>query len=1283
MVAAYDIENYDRTYYVSVNGNDGTNDGLSESTPFATLEKTAGIINGLGTGGNYLVLVMTDLTSTACARYYGNSITITSLNPYNPVTVTRGASFTTLSDVMRGWYNPPMLEIESADLTPVAPLISLTLTNIIFDDAYRHAGTTYNYAPTWNGINPSTPPTGWSSANYVQDAIVASYANCATIILGDGAELHSFGGMTAARAADGATLVMEANSQITDIGSTAATRQLSTTLTDYRAVGETAVSISTGSHFYMYDGAKISNIANAHSVKLSGNYKCFIDGEITAMKGNRGWDATDHSTSATHEGRGPKSAVYFNGGTTLDPDTGNPGSAIIGPNANIHHNDVKCGAISISRSTAVSVKVFGKINDNVGQTGTSWQTVFGSSLAIPFGTNGGGIYIVAGGTIILEDGSEVCRNSVMNIAYGGGINIQQSGSKLIMNGGLVEGNTAGGMGPGIAVNKAGDCYFEMNGGTVENGPNGVLLFNNRAAILTAVREDNDCNSRLILNGGKVSGVTINSLVAYATNTANQYRNLYIRENVVIGTGYVAVAGAMQSATSTTNIPRQVKLLPANSFGDIYIGNPNKNLYPTISSALPIGWTMPSTTDNVIAFWIKKAGTADFSVPAPTSGSGGANYNTNLKYFAAVLETNAAGTASGTAIKLYPTEIKNGQIIVSVPLSTHTNGALVALVQPSSTYGEIEFDAPATLTYIVGDLSYTIPYTGEYDISMLLGELITDGHNELNTLVNLIIHPDPSTVPDTSSFDIISSDIFELDGTVIWNPVNWELVVPAKLKLGWSSPTANPVTTFEFDCTLDDTDFVDGAILSLTGELEIKGGPIPPKYYLISGNYANTELIVLKGDLYISKNLSGDAAEPTKDFHFTVTFSNSGTYDGVASGSNINLKGGESRLIADIPQGIEYTVTELEANQNGYTTTSTGTSGTISDELSEAIFTNTKNNLPPVDEAEYTVIYHGNGNTNGLAPVDNNSPYESGSKVTVMGQGTLAKTGHSFIGWSLTSTANTATYTSGSTFYITDNTLLYAIWKANSYTVTYQPGTHGTFTAQTTTGLHYGDTTPTAPTVTGDTDWTFTGWLPIPTAIVTDNATYVAQWTQTATPSPSATATPTPTPTPTPTITPVPTTTVTLIPTLTPAPTGSPSIGGEDDLQGWALFNLMLSIIGVILAIIVVIVCLLLPLMKKQKDEQKNIKNVTIPTQNNRQESEKQQKQHRKLWLITTLAMGIAGIIVFFLTEDMKLPMILIDKWSIVNAVILLVEIIAIAFTFKRKDALKIKRKYESNSTNLT
>jgi hypothetical protein len=98
-----------------------------------------------------------------------------------------------------------------------------------------------------------------------------------------------------------------------------------------------------------------------------------------------------------------------------------------------------------------------------------------------------------------------------------------------------------------------------------------------------------------------------------------------------------------------------------------------------------------------------------------------------------------------------------------------------------------------------------------------------------------------------------------------------------------------------------------------------------------------------GSLTVRKVLSGNDTEATRDFTFTVTFGDDGTYGGVASGDTFTLKGGSNRNFADIPDGVTYVVTENDANANRYSTTSTGAAGTITaEEPSSAVFTNTRN-----------------------------------------------------------------------------------------------------------------------------------------------------------------------------------------------------------------------------------------------------------------------------------------------------------------------------------------------------
>ena len=102
-----------------------------------------------------------------------------------------------------------------------------------------------------------------------------------------------------------------------------------------------------------------------------------------------------------------------------------------------------------------------------------------------------------------------------------------------------------------------------------------------------------------------------------------------------------------------------------------------------------------------------------------------------------------------------------------------------------------------------------------------------------------------------------------------------------------------------------------------------------------------------------------------------------------------------------------------------------------------------NDVPDVNENWYTVAYDSNGGTGEM--VDNKSPYAENSNVTVL-KNTFTKAGHTFTGWNTAKDGKGTAYKAEDTFQITENTTLYAQWKANEYTVKYDAnGGEGTMT----------------------------------------------------------------------------------------------------------------------------------------------------------------------------------------------------------------------------------------------
>lgn len=191
--------------YVSSTGDDENGSGAQDS-PVASLAKAVLVAKDNGT-----VYVMSDLTMTKCARYYGKHLTITS-GEGGPYTLTRGDDFAAHQDPARSTYNPALIEVDSTSGPNTA---SLKLTNIVLDDAAKHEGSYFVQADSEGDGHTTVGSTEVGNTDIVQDGIIATYNGVATITLGDGAVLKNYGGMCAVRVSGG-ELIMEDGSQIID-----------------------------------------------------------------------------------------------------------------------------------------------------------------------------------------------------------------------------------------------------------------------------------------------------------------------------------------------------------------------------------------------------------------------------------------------------------------------------------------------------------------------------------------------------------------------------------------------------------------------------------------------------------------------------------------------------------------------------------------------------------------------------------------------------------------------------------------------------------------------------------------------------------------------------------------------------------------------------------------------------------------------------------------------------------------------------------------------------------
>lgn len=123
---------------------------------------------------------------------------------------------------------------------------------------------------------------------------------------------------------------------------------------------------------------------------------------------------------------------------------------------------------------------------------------------------------------------------------------------------------------------------------------------------------------------------------------------------------------------------------------------------------------------------------------------------------------------------------------------------------------------------------------------------------------------------------------------------------------------------------------------------------------------------------------------------------------------------------------------------------------------------------------YTVSYSANGGSG--APSSQTKWYD---ESLTLSSTKPTRTGYTFKGWSTSSTATTATWSAGGTYTINATDTLYAVWKANTYTVSYNAnGGSGAPSSQTKT---YGKTLTLSSTVPTRTNYNFVGWATSSTA----------------------------------------------------------------------------------------------------------------------------------------------------------------------------------------------------------
>lgn len=826
--------------YVSALGSDETGNGTA-AAPYATMAKAVAAVEDGAT-----IYVATDLEVTTLARLVSKDLTVTSAGE-EPVTITRGEDFAAASDNARSWYNPALFEVTVAGGKDA----SLTLENIILDDAGLHEGTKFSQAVSGEGHGDNLV--------FVQDAMVAAYGTDtykADIILGDGAVLRNFGGMSAVRITANSTVTMKDGSVIED--TTVEKRTKGTKEKD--ETGAAGAIWIQGPKFTMEDGSVIRDLygravyADGGVAEISGEirnitgdrtniwqgmsgvmvhgrggaeitlgstalltnpdveakldsavYTC--GGSITMEQGSKLCDLAGTGISAY--GSASPITVYMdgeicgirNGGNAINLNESSDLLCTIGENGYIHDNTVWYGSIYMQGS-GIHLDHYGRIEDNYGTdksggicmannfSGHSVTMYPGATVKNNVSKNDGAGVLVSCGTFIMEGGeiSGNCATGTADEGIGAGVYVRRGGT-FIMEGGSITGNYAKGGGAGV--------YYDAEnyGGRspVVQLLGGEISGNLASCTFTPGAAEGEYT----VEGGMSNDV-------YVSDTAYGHLSRYITvgDDLTLGDENIALEAC--------------RVFLARPDGSVAFGNASPDILASLLGAVDSrGWN----SDALASLWCAGQDSAI------TLTFRGVTYDDALPVYAAVLETTQEGTtmADGPSVKFYAVDKTADGLTVTFP-NTHDYGYGVALVQPTQDFGTLRLTAPATLGGKEME-PYAIPYTVTYTMSENLKNLLTGGETMTIAVdVDSNLTVDPTKVTAAGFLQVARA---EYRGSA--------LVLTCALPEGWAEKT-DLATTFSF--VAEGEHFYPGDVVSASGDVTATVGTVS---VYVPGNAAVTRL----------------------------------------------------------------------------------------------------------------------------------------------------------------------------------------------------------------------------------------------------------------------------------------------------------------------------------------------------------------------------------------------------------------------------------------------------------
>ena len=876
----------EETIYVA---NTGSDDGEGTvNSPYASLKKA---VEAAADGAT--IIVKDNITVNELARIVDKDITITSADPENPVTITRGDNFKQAQDNARSTYNPAMIEVT----TPSSQGASLRLENIVLDDAGKHEGKVFAQAIS------GEVPEGEEKDNdkYVQDAIVAAYGTdtaTAEIILGEDAVLKNFGGMSAVRVTTNSYLIMEDGSMICDDVDVITDRvRLIKNKEDEDFSIETGAAGAVwvqGNHFIMNDGATIQDVLG-RGVYMDGG-TAQIDGQFYNLR---------------QDPASGKDNVEKN---VLDMWQGNNGLAIHIRNS----ADVVLGKTFLFDNAGVDTKINSAVYNCSGtldmqgegiQNGSEQSddqkakicNLYGTAIA---GNGGDDIEIIMNGEIcgIKNGGNAINLNDATNLqctigeagyihdneVWAGSIYMQGNTTNLVIEGDIVNNiSTQHTAGIWLANNLTGKSKAIMKD-TAEISGN-ISYTTEVAAVIVSkgrfIMEGGSITENYTIGNGDYTGgavcvrrsgtfemtggsITNNYATAAAgglyydaSKWSDEFPNVILKGGTISGNimkANIVLDKENRTCTVDGGVSNDISISGSNQYSHINqnmsisdsmnIGNPDIYLEKynvVLKNPADIDVKFGNASANVIQTLLDASVANEWSGEELASlwcqdASGSvellmskpADLQVSLPVYAAVVPTDETGNAlTDASVTFYNVTEKSGGLNIAFP-APNANGYAVALVQPTQNYGTMNITAPNTVTMEDGAV---IDYTVTYEMSENLANRLANGENLKNITMN--VRFDKNVNIDPAQIKLIS-DMFDMvNATYSGNT----LTVTCSMKDGWQNAASkNATLKFAANASALSVNEVVTASGDFNGEIERADSS--PVIVFVPANAVQTEVV---------------------------------------------------------------------------------------------------------------------------------------------------------------------------------------------------------------------------------------------------------------------------------------------------------------------------------------------------------------------------------------------------------------------------------------------------------